>query len=101
MFASHNEQFKLLAGDIFTVDWGESAYDLAIAGNICHLFDEAANQRLLMRLFSAIRQVGRLAILDAIPNEQLDGLLPVLLYSLSLLLRTSYGQAYPFSAYQA
>ena len=42
---------------------------------------------------------GTLAILDALPNERLDGPRPVVLYALGLLLRTSRGQVYPFSTY--
>ena len=92
-------QFRYLAGDLFTVDWGRAAYDLAIAGNVCHLFDEAANRRLLGRLFDALCPGGTLAIVDALPNERLDGPRPVVLYALGLLLRTSRGGVYPFSTY--
>ena len=92
-------QFDYLSGDLFTIDLGRSAYDLAIAGNLCHLFDEATNRRLLGRLFDALRPGGTLAILDALPNERLDGPRSVVLYALGLLLRTNRGQVYPFSTY--
>jgi len=92
-------QFDYLSGDLFTVDLGRSTYNLAIVGNLCHLFDEATNRRLLGRLFDALRPGGTLAILDALPNERLDGPRPVVLYSLGLLLRTKRGQVYPFSTY--
>jgi len=92
-------QFDYLSGDLFTIDLGRSAYDLAIAGNLCHLFDEATNRRLLGRLFDALRPGGTLAILDALPNERLDGPRPIVLYALGLLLRTNRGQVYPFSTY--
>jgi SAM-dependent methyltransferase len=92
-------QFDYLSGDLFTVDLGHSAYDLVIAGNLCHLFDEATNRRLLGRLFDALHPGGTLAILDALPNERLDGPRPVALYALGLLLRTNRGQVYPFSTY--
>jgi SAM-dependent methyltransferase len=97
--ASCDGQFEYIGGDIFTLDFGRSAYDLVILGNICHLFDEEANKRLLGRLFETLTPKGTLAILDHIPNEQLDGPRGVVLYSLGLLLRTSQGQAYPFSTY--
>lgn len=92
-------QFDYLSGDLFTIDLGRSAYDLAIAGNLCHLFDEAANRRLLGRIFDALPPGGTLAILDALPNERLDGPRSVVLYALGLLLRTNHGQVYPFSTY--
>jgi SAM-dependent methyltransferase len=92
-------QFAYLAGDIFAVDWGRAAFDLAIAGNLCHLFDADANRRLLGRLFDALRPGGTLAIIDALPNEQRDGPRPVALYALGLILRTQRGRVYPYSTY--
>jgi SAM-dependent methyltransferase len=97
--SGYADRFDYLSGDLFTIDLGRSAYDLAIAGNLCHLFDEATNHRLLGRLFDALRPGGTLAILDALPNERLDGPRSVVLYALGLLLRTNRGQVYPFSTY--
>jgi len=97
--SGYDLQFDYLSGDLFTIDLGHSAYDLAIAGNLCHLFDEATNRRLLRRLFDALHPGGTVAILDALPNERLDGPRPVVLYALGLLLRTNRGQVYPFSTY--
>lgn len=97
--SGYDAQFDYLGGDLFTIDLGRFMYDLAIAGNLCHLFDEATNRRLLKRLFDALRPGGTLAILDALPNERLDGPRSVVLYALGLLLRTNRGQVYPFSTY--
>jgi len=97
--SGYGAQFDYLSGDLFTIGLGHSAYDLAIAGSLCHLFDEATNRRLLGRLFDALRPGGTLAILDALPDEQFDGPRSVVLYALGLLLRTSRGQIYPFSTY--
>jgi len=97
--AGRAAQFRFLAGDLFEVEWGRASYDLTVAGSVCHLFDEAANRRMLARLFDALRPGGRLAILDALPNERLDGPRPVVLYALGLLLRTTGGRVYPFSTY--
>jgi len=93
------DRFDYLSGDLFTIDLDRSAYDLAIAGNLCHLFDEPSNRHLLARLFNALRPGGTLAILDALPNERLDGPRSAMLYALGLLLHTNRGQVYPFSTY--
>jgi SAM-dependent methyltransferase len=77
-----------------------SAYDLVILGNVCHLFSEESNKQLLARLYEILAPGGKLAILDLLPNERLDAPRWVVLYALGLLLRTSHGQAYPFSAYK-
>lgn len=68
-------------------------------GNLCHLFDADANRRLFVWLFDALRPGGTVAILDAVPNERLDGPRPIVLYALGLVLRTMRGQVYPFSTY--
>lgn len=97
--AGLGDQFDYLAGDVFAVDLGGAAYDLVVVGNLCHLFDEATNRRLLGKLFEVLRPGGKLAILDAVLHEEMDGPRSVVLYSLGLLLRTSRGQAHPLSAY--
>lgn len=97
--AGYAAQFDYVCGDMFTVELGRSSYELAFAGNLCHLFDELTNRRLLTRLFDALRPGGKLAILEALPTERFDGPRPVILYALGLLLRTSRGQVYPFSTY--
>jgi len=93
------KQVSYVGGDLFDVNFGRAAYDLAIAGNLCHLFDEIANRRLLRRLVDALRPGGTVAILDALPNERLDGPRSVVLYGLGLLWRTEGGRIYPFSTY--
>jgi SAM-dependent methyltransferase len=97
--AGYASQFDYLGGDLFSVDWGDSAYDLVIAGNICHLFGEAANRHLLSLVFGALRPGGKLALVDALPDEQMNGPRPVALYALDLMLRTETGRVYPFSTY--
>jgi SAM-dependent methyltransferase len=96
--AGRQRQFRFLAGDVFRVELGRGAYDLAIAGNLCHLFGEAANRRLLGRLYDALRAGGTLAVVDVMPGE---GSTPrwVALYELGLLLRTASGQVHPLAAY--
>ena len=97
--AGLESQFEYLAGDLFAVDLDRAAYDLILVGNVCHLFDEPTNCRLLRRLFGALRPGGTLAILDLLPNERLDGPRSVTLYALGLYLRTGSGGVYPFSTY--
>jgi len=93
------QQVSYVGGDLFGLDLGHDAHDLAIAANLCHLFDETANRCLLRRLFDALRPGGTVAIVDALPNERLDGPRWVILYGLGLLWRTEGGQVYPFSTY--
>jgi SAM-dependent methyltransferase len=92
-------QFTYLAGDFFCVDLGRARYDLIIAGNVCHIFDDRSIRKLLARLFRALRPGGCLAVLEELPTEVMDGPRPVVLYALGLLLRSGSGRIYPFSTY--
>ena len=96
--AGRERQFRFLAGDLYDVELGRGVYDLAIAGNLCHLFNEATNRRLLSRLYDALGPGGTLAVMDVIPDDQ-----PrprwVALYELGLLLRTASGRVHPLEAY--
>jgi SAM-dependent methyltransferase len=96
--AGRERQFRFLAGDLFHIELGHGAYDLAIAGNLCHLFSQAANRRLLDRLHDALRPGGTLAVIDVIPEQQPTRRW-VALYELGLLLRTASGQVHPLAAY--
>lgn len=92
-------QYTFVGGDLFDVAWDADNFDLVVVGNVCHLFDELANRRLLAKAFGAVRLGGRIAIVDVLPHESLDGPRRVVLYALGLLLRTSTGGVYPFSTY--
>jgi SAM-dependent methyltransferase len=96
--AGRERQFCFLAGNLFDVELGRGAYDLAIAGNLCHLFDEAANRRLLGRLCDALGPGGTLAVMDVMPDRQPTPRW-VALYELGLLLRTASGRVHPLAAY--
>jgi len=96
--AGRERQFRFLAGDLFHIEVGHGAYDLAIAGNLCHLFSQAANRRLLGRLYDALRPGGTLAVIDVIPEQQPTPRW-VALYELGLLLRTASGRVYSLDAY--
>ena len=95
------DRFEYVGGDLFSIDLTPSTYDVVIAGNVCHLFDVDTNRRLLRRAYEALKPGGQLAILDAVPTDQMDGPRQVVLYALGLLWRTSHGRVYPFSTYNA
>ena len=93
------KQFQLLPGDLFEIELPSSKYDLAIVGNVCHLFDEIVNRRLLGRLYEALTPGGMLAIADIAPNEGRSSR-SVALYQLGLHLRTGSGGVHRLEAYQ-
>jgi SAM-dependent methyltransferase len=74
--------------------------DLVLVGNLCHLFDEPSNRRLLGRLAHTLRPGGTLAILDVLADVPAADRRSLALYALELLARTGGGQIHPFTAYR-
>jgi len=97
--AGHQAQFNLVEDDMFSVTFDDGAFDLAILGNICHLFDEATNRRLLARVARWLAPGGTVAVIDFLPNERRDGPRDIVLYGVELVQRAPAGQLYPFSSY--
>jgi ubiquinone/menaquinone biosynthesis C-methylase UbiE len=94
-------RYRLVPGDAFHIEMAAGeAYDLVLAANLFHLFDEQANRKLIRRLAGSLRLGGRIAIVDVVPNERLDGPRAAVLYGLGLLQRTATGTIYPYSAYR-
>ena len=92
-------QFRLVEDDMFRVVLDENAFDLVILGNVCHLFDESTNRRLLGRVARWVAPGGTVAIIEFVPNERRDAPRLVALYGAELVRRVPTGQLYPFSSY--
>jgi SAM-dependent methyltransferase len=97
--AGSEVRFRLVGEDVFTVRLEDGAFDLVILGNLCHLFDESANRRLLDRVARWLAPGGTVAVIDFLPNERRDGPRDVVLYAIELVKRVPSGQLYPFSSY--
>lgn len=93
------EQFTFLTGDFLADEWGADDYDLALLGNLCHLFDAATNRDLIGRAHARVRPGGTVAIIDVAASESLPALPSTALYALGLRLRSEAGRLYPFTTY--
>jgi SAM-dependent methyltransferase len=94
-------RYAFVEGSAFDVDFGERAsFDLVLMANLCHLFDEQANVRLLGRVAEALRPGGTVAVIDILANEHGDGPRAAVLYALGLLLRTTRGRTYTYSTFR-
>ena len=92
-------QFDIVEADMFSVTFEDDAFDLAILGSICHLFDESTNRRLFARVARWLAPGGTVAVIDFLPNERRDGPRDIVLYAVELVRRAPAGQLYPFSSY--
>jgi 2-polyprenyl-3-methyl-5-hydroxy-6-metoxy-1,4-benzoquinol methylase len=93
--AGVDDRLHAIPGDAFEVEYG-SGYDLALITNFLHHFDVATNVRLLRKIHAALKPVGRVAILEFVPNE--DRVSPPIpaAFSLVMLAGTPAGDAYTF-----
>ena len=89
-------RLECVAGDMF-VD-GLPAADLALLSNVLHDWDVPDCQRLVLRCAATLRAGGKLAIHDVFLHDELDGPLPIALYSAALFSFTE-GRAYSAAEY--
>ncbi len=90
------DQVQLMPGDMFADPLPKS--DVILLSNILHDWDVTEGQTLVHRCAAALNPGGRLIIHDVLLNDELDGPLPVALYSAALFTFTE-GRAYSAAEY--
>jgi SAM-dependent methyltransferase len=93
------DRLELLPGDMF-VDPVPAGADALLLSNILHDWDVQECQDLVKRCAGALAPGGRLLVHDVYLNDQLDGPLPIALYSAALFSFTR-GRAYSAGEYRA
>ena len=94
------EQYEYLAGDLREIDFGESEYDLAILGHICHGLGVEDNQNLFRRVHRSLKDDGRLLIAEIIPDDERREALFPLLFAVNMLAMTTDGDTFTMSEYR-
>ena len=92
------DRFHTLAGSAFEVDYG-CGYDLVLVTNFFHHFDAPTCQKLMAKIYNALKNGGRVVTLEFVPNE--DRVSPAIAatFSMVMLGTTAAGDAYTFSEY--
>ena len=90
------DRVQLQPGDMFADPLPNA--DVILLSNILHDWDVAECQTLINRCTAALNPGGRLIIHDVLLNDELDGPLPIALYSAALFTLTE-GRAYSASEY--
>ena len=93
-----SDNIKLLPGDMFSGKL--PAADVVLLSNILHDWDVPECRELVRRCADALNPGGRLIIHDVLLNDQLDGPLPIALYSAALFTLTE-GRAYSAAEYES
>ena len=92
------DRLQCLPGDMFR-DPLPTDCDLILLSNVLHDWDVPQCQALIQRCAAALSAGGRLLIHDIFLNDQLDGPLPIALYSAALFTLTE-GRAYSAAEYR-
>jgi ubiquinone/menaquinone biosynthesis C-methylase UbiE len=92
------DRTEFVAGDMFADELPSNA-DVILLSNILHDWDVPECQTLIDRCATVLAHDGRLLIHDVFLNDELDGPLPVALYSASLFSLTE-GRAYSAAEYR-
>lgn len=93
-----SDRLELVAGDMFTAPV-PSGCQAVLLSNVLHDWDIPECQLLVNRFADALPAGGRLMIHDVYLNDNLDGPLPVALYSANLFALTE-GRAYSAAEYR-
>lgn len=93
------DRVTLLPGSVFEADLGKD-YDFVLLTNILHHFDPPTVERLMRRMYAALKPGGRAIALEFVPNE--DRVTPptAAAFSLIMLAGTDAGDAYTFAEYE-
>ena len=97
--AGVTDRYSTLAGSAFDVDYG-TGYDLVLLTNFLHHFDVPTNETLLRKVYACLKDGGRVATVEFVPNE--DRITPpdAAAFSVQMLGGTSGGDAYTFSEFE-
>jgi SAM-dependent methyltransferase len=97
--AGVEDRFRTIAGNAFEVDLGAD-YDLVLVPNFLHHFNFEDNVRFLEKVRAALRDEGRLAIVEFVPNP--DRVTPpeAASFSLIMLATTPEGDAYTLAEFE-
>lgn len=93
------DRVELVPGDMFTAELPRDCQAMLVS-NILHDWDVRENLALIHRCAQALPAGGRLLIHDVFLNDELDGPLPIALYSAALFTLTE-GRAYSAAEYRS
>jgi predicted O-methyltransferase YrrM len=91
------ERLDLVSGDMLADDLPKA--DVILLSNVLHDWDEEDCAKLVMRCSQALKPGGRILVHDVFLHDELDGPLPIALYSAALFTLTE-GRAYSVAEYR-
>ncbi len=90
------DRYHLIPGSAFETEFG-SDYDVVLIPNFLHHFDVPTCTSLLKKVRAALKQGGRAAVLEFIPNDDRVSPPTAAAFSMIMLANTPSGDAYTFA----
>jgi ubiquinone/menaquinone biosynthesis C-methylase UbiE len=94
-----SDRLRTIEGSAFEVDLGHD-YDVILLPNFLHHFDPPTCVQLLRKCHSALRENGRVAIVEFVPNPDRVSPPEAATFSLVMLASTERGDAYTFAEFE-
>jgi len=98
--ANATDRYGYLPGDFREVAFGESAFDVAYLGHICHSEGAENSRKLFQRIHHALRRGGKLVIADMLPDEGRREATLALLFAVNMLVNTEDGDTFTLGEYR-
>jgi len=92
------ERYHPIPGDAFKSEFG-GPYQLVLAANLAHHFDEAANVRLFQKARAALNPAGRIVLIEWVPNPDRVSPSPDAAFALTVLATSARGAIYSLKEY--
>jgi 2-polyprenyl-3-methyl-5-hydroxy-6-metoxy-1,4-benzoquinol methylase len=93
------DRYETIAGSAFDADFGRD-YDFVLLTNFLHHFDPPTCEKLLQRVYAALKPGGAAVTLEFVPNEDRISPPGAAMFSMMMLGSTAAGDAYTYSELQ-
>jgi SAM-dependent methyltransferase len=93
------DRYDYLPGHLEELDFGESQYDVAVLGHICHAVGARSTKRLFERIHRALRPEGELLIAEFIPDDERKSAFMPLIFAVLMLAITQEGDTFTLCEY--
>jgi SAM-dependent methyltransferase len=90
------DRFDFVDGDLSEAKFG-NGHDVATLGHILHSEGEERSQRLLKKVFHALKSGGTIAIAEWLVNDDRNRPLPSLMFAVQMLVNTEKGNTFSFN----
>ena len=94
------DRYHYLPGDLRQVDLGQSQYDVALLGYVCHGQGASRTRALLARIHRALRPGGQLLIAELLADDQRKTAFMPLMFAVLMLAETEEGDTFTLREYR-